>query len=102
MSVSQGRQFLSIPGPTNVPDEVLQAMHRPAMDIYAGEMIGITDSCMADLAEDFPHQGPHLHLRRQRPRRLGGGASPTCCRAAIRCWCWRAAVSPGLGRDGAR
>ena len=57
MTVSNGRQFLSIPGPTNVPDEVLQAMHRPAMDIYAGEMVGITDSCMADLQKIFRTKG---------------------------------------------
>ena len=74
MTVANGRQFLSIPGPTNVPDAVLAAMQRPAIDIYSGEMIGITDSCLADLQEALPHRGPHLHLRRQRPRRLGGGA----------------------------
>jgi alanine-glyoxylate transaminase/serine-glyoxylate transaminase/serine-pyruvate transaminase len=33
MSVANGREFLSIPGPTNIPDEVLAAMHRPAIDI---------------------------------------------------------------------
>ena len=53
----QGREFLSIPGPTNVPDEVLAAMHRPAIDIYSGEMIGITDSCLADLAGIFRTKG---------------------------------------------
>lgn len=57
MTVSNGRQFLSIPGPTNVPDEVLAAMQRPAMDIYAGEMIGITDSLMADLKKIFRTDG---------------------------------------------
>ncbi len=49
MSVRNGREFLSIPGPTTVPDAVLQAMHRPAVDIYGGELIGITDSCLADI-----------------------------------------------------
>ena len=44
MSVSAGRQFLSIPGPTTVPDEVLQAMHRPAVDIYTGSLVGVTTS----------------------------------------------------------
>ncbi|MFZ1101811.1 MAG: aminotransferase class V-fold PLP-dependent enzyme [Hyphomicrobiaceae bacterium] len=53
MTVSNGRPVLSIPGPTNVPDEVLAAMQRPAMDIYSGEMIGITDSCLKDLAATF-------------------------------------------------
>jgi alanine-glyoxylate transaminase / serine-glyoxylate transaminase / serine-pyruvate transaminase len=57
MTVSNGRQFLSIPGPTNVPDEVLAAMQRPAMDIYAGEMIAITDSCLRDLASIFRTKG---------------------------------------------
>src|SRR5215510_7915588 len=57
MSVSKGREFLSIPGPTNVPDDVLAAMHRPAIDIYSGEMIGITDSCLADLQSIFRTKG---------------------------------------------
>jgi alanine-glyoxylate transaminase/serine-glyoxylate transaminase/serine-pyruvate transaminase len=57
MTVSNGRQFLSIPGPTNVPDAVLQAMQRPAVDIYSGEMIGITDSCLKDLASVFRTKG---------------------------------------------
>jgi alanine-glyoxylate transaminase/serine-glyoxylate transaminase/serine-pyruvate transaminase len=57
MTVSNGRPFLSIPGPTNVPDAVLQAMQRPATDIYSGEMIGITDSCLRDLASIFRTKG---------------------------------------------
>ena len=57
MTVSNGRPVLSIPGPTNVPDEVLAAMQRPAMDIYSGEMIGITDSCLKDLAAIFRTEG---------------------------------------------
>ena len=53
MSVAHGREFLSIPGPTNVPDEVLGAMHRPAVDIYSGGMLGIGDSCHEDLKRVF-------------------------------------------------
>ncbi len=33
MVVRAGREFLAIPGPTTMPDEVLRAMHRPAIDI---------------------------------------------------------------------
>jgi len=29
MSLSQGRHYLAIPGPSVMPDRVLQAMHRP-------------------------------------------------------------------------
>src|SRR5215467_4372278 len=57
MTVAKGREFLSIPGPTNVPDAVLAAMQRPAIDIYSGEMIGITDRCLADLKELFRTTG---------------------------------------------
>jgi alanine-glyoxylate transaminase/serine-glyoxylate transaminase/serine-pyruvate transaminase len=57
MTVSKGREFLSIPGPTTVPDAVLAAMQRPAMDIYAGEMIGITDACLKDLSRIFRTSG---------------------------------------------
>lgn len=57
MTVAKGREFLSIPGPTNVPDEVLSAMHRPAIDIYSGELVGITESCMADLQRIFKTKG---------------------------------------------
>jgi alanine-glyoxylate transaminase/serine-glyoxylate transaminase/serine-pyruvate transaminase len=57
MTVGNGRQFLSIPGPTNVPDAVLAAMQRPAIDIYSGEMIAITDSCLADLKKLFRTAG---------------------------------------------
>jgi len=57
MTVRNGREFLSIPGPTTVPDEVLNAMHRPAIDIYAGELVGITDSCLEDLRQVFRTEG---------------------------------------------
>ena len=49
MTVRNGREFLAIPGPTTVPDEVLSAMHRPAVDLYSGEIIQVTMSCISDL-----------------------------------------------------
>jgi alanine-glyoxylate transaminase/serine-glyoxylate transaminase/serine-pyruvate transaminase len=61
MTVSNGRPFLSIPGPTNVPDAVLAAMQRPALDIYSGEMIATTDSCLRDLASIFRTDG-HIYI----------------------------------------
>ena len=44
MSVRAGREFLAMPGPTNVPDEVLGAMHRPAVDIYTGSRSPVSDA----------------------------------------------------------
>ncbi len=57
MTVRHGREFLSIPGPTTVPDDVLNAMHRPAVDIYSGPLLEVTDSCLADLRRLFRTQG---------------------------------------------
>ncbi|WP_424940590.1 pyridoxal-phosphate-dependent aminotransferase family protein [Aliiroseovarius sp. S253] len=39
MSLSFGRSYLAIPGPSVMPDRVLQAMHRAAPNIYAGEVV---------------------------------------------------------------
>jgi len=57
MTVSNGREFLSIPGPTTVPDAVLQAMHRPAIEIYGGELGRVTDICLDDLRWLFKTSG---------------------------------------------
>ncbi len=63
MAVRAGRQFLAIPGPTNIPDEVLQAMHRPAVDIYAGPLIALTDSLLHDLGKLFATSGkPYIYI----------------------------------------
>jgi alanine-glyoxylate transaminase / serine-glyoxylate transaminase / serine-pyruvate transaminase len=57
MVVRAGREFLAIPGPTTVPDEVLCAMHRPAVDIYAGPLLALTDSLLADMNRLFRTKG---------------------------------------------
>jgi alanine-glyoxylate transaminase/serine-glyoxylate transaminase/serine-pyruvate transaminase len=40
-----------------MPDEVLQAMHRPALDIYSKEMVELTDTLLADLSKLFATKG---------------------------------------------
>ena len=57
MVVRAGREFLAIPGPTTMPDEVLRAMHRPALDIYSDQMVNLTDSLMSDLSKLFATKG---------------------------------------------
>jgi alanine-glyoxylate transaminase/serine-glyoxylate transaminase/serine-pyruvate transaminase len=37
--IRSGRHFLQIPGPTNVPDRVLNAMHRAVMDQRASDYV---------------------------------------------------------------
>lgn len=63
MVVRAGREVLAIPGPTTMPDEVLRAMHRPALDIYAGELLGITDSILRDMKKLFRTEGqPYIYI----------------------------------------
>ena len=38
MSLANGLTYLAIPGPSVMPDRVLRAMHRPAPNIYYGEL----------------------------------------------------------------
>jgi alanine-glyoxylate transaminase/serine-glyoxylate transaminase/serine-pyruvate transaminase len=63
MVVRAGREFLAIPGPTNMPDEVLRAMHRPALDIYSTQMVELTDSLLRDLSKLFATKGrSYIHI----------------------------------------
>ncbi len=57
MSVANGRSLLAIPGPTNIPDRVLQAMMRPAEEIYSGPMEALTAGLMEDLRRVFGTRG---------------------------------------------
>ncbi len=57
MAVRAGREFLAIPGPTTMPDEVLRAMHRPALDIYSEEMVQLSDGLLRDLSKLFATKG---------------------------------------------
>jgi len=49
MILNQGRDHLSIPGPSVIPARVLNAMHRPAPNIYEGEMIDLALGLYDDL-----------------------------------------------------
>lgn len=49
MSHSFGRSYLAIPGPSVIPDQVLQAMHRASPNIYEGELIDMVDTIYPDL-----------------------------------------------------
>src|SRR3954453_8501467 len=80
MVVRAGREFLAIPGPTTMPDEVLQAMHRPALDIYSDQMVNLTDGLLRDLSSLFATKGrSYIYIAN------GHGA-------------WEAALSNGLSR----
>ncbi|MBB5723114.1 alanine-glyoxylate transaminase/serine-glyoxylate transaminase/serine-pyruvate transaminase [Loktanella ponticola] len=49
MSLANGRAYLAIPGPSVMPDAVLQAMNRASPNIYEGELHDLTRSLIPDL-----------------------------------------------------
>ncbi|MEJ6389711.1 pyridoxal-phosphate-dependent aminotransferase family protein [Gymnodinialimonas ulvae] len=49
MSLSNGRHYLAIPGPSVMPDRVLQAMHRAAPNIYRGALVDMVAGIVPDL-----------------------------------------------------
>ncbi len=53
MTVRAGKEFLAVPGPTNIPDQVLQAMHRPAVELYSKPLIALTDTLLRDISRLF-------------------------------------------------
>ena len=57
MTLRAGREFLSIPGPTVIPDAVLAAMQKPAVDIYSGPLVALTDSLLKDMSKIFRTEG---------------------------------------------
>ena len=48
-NLSAGRGYLAIPGPSVIPDAVLQAMHRAAPNIYAGDLPEMMPALVQDL-----------------------------------------------------
>ncbi len=55
--VRRGRGFLHTPGPTTVPDRVLAAMQRPAVDLSEPGFVELTRSTIDDLAPVFRTAG---------------------------------------------
>lgn len=49
MSLSNGREYLAIPGPSVMPDRVLRAMHRASPNIYEGALPDMVAGLVPDL-----------------------------------------------------
>lgn len=49
MPLAAGRPYRAIPGPSVIPDRVLNAMHVAAPDIYRGEAVEMVPALVADL-----------------------------------------------------
>ncbi len=53
MAFKSGKNFLHTPGPTNVPERVLAAMMRPAVDLSDPDYLEMAKSCFDDLQRVF-------------------------------------------------
>ncbi len=57
MTLANGKRHLAIPGPTNVPDKVLNALHHASVDIYGGISEETSRSSLKDLKTIFRTKG---------------------------------------------
>ena len=57
MSLKRGRKFLNTPGPTNVPDRVLNAMHRQTLDLSDADFLDVSKSCFLDMRDVIRTKG---------------------------------------------
>jgi alanine-glyoxylate transaminase/serine-glyoxylate transaminase/serine-pyruvate transaminase len=48
-TLARGRPVVSIPGPSVIPDRVLNAMHRPMPNIYEGDLVDLSEGLLEDL-----------------------------------------------------
>src|SRR4029450_5055741 len=55
--MTSGRQFLQVPGPTNIPDRVLRAMDRPIIDHRSPEFAQLTEDVRAGMRRVFGTRG---------------------------------------------
>lgn len=53
-----GREFLQTPGPTNIPDRVLEALRRPAVDFFSDDFVALADRCQIGLQALFATVAP--------------------------------------------
>ncbi len=49
MTLAHGRTYLAIPGPSVMPDRVLNAMHQAAPNIYEGALVEMVEGLIPDL-----------------------------------------------------
>ena len=57
-----GREHLAIPGPSVIPDRVLQAMHQPSPNIFEGPFWNVIQSTKNVLKKSpaAPHRWPFM------------------------------------------
>ncbi len=57
MTIKRGHELIQLPGPTNIPERILRAMHRPATDFASPEFTALLRGCLEDLRDIFQTEG---------------------------------------------
>ncbi|MFP6725353.1 MAG: aminotransferase, partial [Alphaproteobacteria bacterium] len=57
MKLRRGRNFLQTPGPTNIPERVLRAMHQPAWEYSGPDFVDLARACLKDIRPIFKTEG---------------------------------------------
>ena len=60
-----GRNFLFVPGPTNVPERILRAMHVPMEDHRSPDFPKLTLPIFDDMKKVFQSASPGAHGKRR-------------------------------------
>jgi alanine-glyoxylate transaminase/serine-glyoxylate transaminase/serine-pyruvate transaminase len=58
MKLNRGRHLVSIPGPSVIPDRVMNAMHRAMPNIYEGALVEMSKGILAELPSIARTTGP--------------------------------------------
>jgi alanine-glyoxylate transaminase/serine-glyoxylate transaminase/serine-pyruvate transaminase len=58
MTVKRGRNFLMTPGPTPIPERILNAMHRQAVDFSGPAFKELARACLEDIRPIFKTRNP--------------------------------------------
>ena len=74
-----GKHFLQIPGPSNVPDRILQAMDYPTIDHRGPDFAKIGAACLAGMKTIFKTDS-HVVIIRLRYRSMGSSVGESAGR----------------------
>ena len=86
-NLANGRHYLAIPGPSVMPDRVLQAMHQPAPNIYEGKLHNLVETLIPDLKQiACTRQSVAMYICNGQGR--GKLVLPIPCHVMIRSWFW--------------
>jgi len=88
--MDQGRHFLFIPGPTNVPDRVLRALSRPMEDHRCASFPEFSKPLLEDMKQLFKTEDGQVFILRSLPgigcSRLDSGRSAISGSTCVSAW----------------